>query len=130
MVEINGIKYKLIFTTKAYKGICEKFGSYGEFCDVFGKMGAQYSAVDCANIAWLIALLANQAIMIKNYENKTKEPLIEAEYIELKTKPRDLTSMNLQAVEAINEGWKSQAEKTEETDEVLDEIKKTQGAQR
>ena len=128
-IKLNDKSYPLIFTTKAYADICEKFKTYGEFIKTFTHIGdVKYNAQDCNNIAWLIALLANQAILISNYENKEKEPLLDPEYIVLKTKPRDLTDMNLKAIQAITEGWKSQTE-SEESDEVLDEIKNVKGAE-
>lgn len=62
-------------------------------------------------IVWLIALLANQSIMIHNLKNKdTPKPLITEEEVELLTTPMELADYKNAILSAMFRGTKRHVE--------------------
>ena len=67
-------------------------------------------------IVWLITLLANQSILIRNLKNKNApEELLTEEEVELLTSPLDLAAYKNAITEAMFKGTKRDVESEEET---------------
>ena len=115
-INIGGQDYELILTTKATKEIAARYGGLQNLGDKLMNSENFEAALD--EIVWLIALLANQSILIYNFQNKGSEkPLLTAEEIELFTKPADLAEYKAAITEAMFRGTKRNivSEDAEET---------------
>lgn len=109
LINIGGQDYELILTTKATKEIAARYGGLQNLGDKLMKSENFEAALD--EIVWLIALLANQSILIYNFQNKGNEkPLLTAEEIELFTKPSDLAEYKAAITEAMFRGTKRNME--------------------
>jgi hypothetical protein len=88
-ITIAGKEYQLILTTRATKEIAKRYGGLANLGDKLMKSENFELALD--ELIWLIALLANQSILIHNFQHPEdkREPLTE-EAIELLTTPTDL----------------------------------------
>ena len=91
VIVIGGKEYELLLTTKATKEIAKKYGGLSKLGEELGKSENFEKAID--EIVWLIALLANQTILVHNFQhpNEQKE-LLSEETIELLTTPSDSVS--------------------------------------
>jgi len=68
VINIGGIDYELILTTRATKSITERYGGLENIGDKLLKSESFELALD--EIVWLLTLLANQSILIHNLKNK------------------------------------------------------------
>ena len=104
-ITIGGKEYELVLTTGATKQIAKRYGGLASLGDKLMKAENFENALD--ELIWLITLLANQSIMINNFqhpENK-RDPLTE-ETIELLTSPLELTAYKDAIMESMFKGTK------------------------
>ena len=89
VITIGGKEYELLLTTKATKEIGKKYGGLSDLGDKLMKAENFETAID--ELIWLIALLANQPILIHNLKNPDdKKELLEPETVELLTTPYEI----------------------------------------
>lgn len=114
VINIGGEEYTLVLTTKATKEIAGRYGGLENLGDKL--MKSENFEMAIGEIVWLIALLANQSILIFNLKNKEhpKELLTEDE-VELLTVPSDLAEYKSAIMEALYKGTKRNIES--ETDQ-------------
>lgn len=114
-VQIGGVEYPLIFTTKATKEIAKRYGGLANLGETLLKNENFEMALD--EVTWLIALLANQSILIHNLQNEEKKPLLTEEVVELLTTPLQLADYKNAITEAMMSGTKRHIESEENTSE-------------
>ena len=113
-INIGGKEYELILTTRATKAIAGRYGGLENLGEKLMKSENFEMALD--EIVWLITLLANQSILIRNLKNKkTPEDLLTEEEVELLTSPLDLAAYKKAITEAMFKGTKRDIESEEET---------------
>ena len=113
-ISIGGKKYELILTTRATKAIAGRYGGLENLGEKLMKSENFEMALD--EIVWLITLLANQSILIRNLKNKNApEDLLTEEEVELLTSPLDLAAYKNAMTEAMFKGTKRDIESEEET---------------
>ena len=103
IINIGGDDYELILTTKATKAIAARYGGLDKLSEKLMKAENFEMALD--ELLWLLALLANQSILIHNLKNKDapKELLTEDE-LELLTSPLELATYKGAITEAMFKG--------------------------
>jgi hypothetical protein len=100
---MGGVEYELILTTRATKEIAARFGGLENLGEKLMKSENFEKALD--EICWLIALLANQSIMIHNLKNPhEKRELLTSEEVELLTSPLELAAYKEALTEAMLKG--------------------------
>ena len=99
-IQINGEEYRLVMTTAATREIIARFGGL----ENIGKALENEGAGGIGELAWLVALLANQGIKQDNFLNNTKKKELTPEIVELFTSPADLADMQSAIVEALTKG--------------------------
>ena len=108
-VTIGGTEYELILTTRATKEIAKRYGGLENLGEKLMKAENFEMALD--EICWLIALLANQSVLIHNLKHKdAPRDLITEEEIELLTTPLDLATCKAAITEAMFRGTKRNIE--------------------
>ena len=108
-VTIGGTEYELLLTTRATKAIAGRYGGLESLGDK--RMKAENFELALDEIIWLIALLANQTIMIHNLRNKdNQKPLLTEEELELLTSPFELADCKNAITEAMFRGAKRHIE--------------------
>ncbi|KEF39666.1 hypothetical protein M670_00687 [Schinkia azotoformans MEV2011] len=113
-INIGGKEYELVLTTRATKAIAGRYGGLENLGEKLMKSENFEMALD--EIVWLITLLANQSILIRNLKNKnTPEDLLTEEEVELLTSPLDLAAYKNAITEAMFKGTKRDIESEEET---------------
>ena len=90
LITIGGKEYRLILTTKATKEIAKRYGGLENLGEKL--MKAENFEMALEEIVWLIALLANQSILINNRLNGEKEELLTEDDVELLTSPHELAT--------------------------------------
>jgi hypothetical protein len=114
-INIGGTEYPLILTTKATKEIARRYGGLESLGDKLMKQENFEMALD--EIIWLLALLANQSILIHNFQNpKDPKNVLTEEALELLTSPFELASYKDAILEAMFKGAKRTVE-SEDGDE-------------
>jgi hypothetical protein len=102
-IVMGGAEYELILTTRATKEIAGRFGGLEKLGDKLMKSENFEAALE--EICWLIALLANQSIMIHNLKNPhEKRELLTADEVELLTSPLELAAYKEAITEAMLKG--------------------------
>ena len=98
-------EYQLILTTRATKEIANRYGGLANLGDKLMKSENFELALD--ELIWLIALLANQSILIHNFQHPEdkRDPLTE-ETIELLTSPHELAVYKDAIMESMFRGTK------------------------
>lgn len=105
IIEIGGMEYQLILTTKATKEIAKRYGGLENLGDKLMKSESFEMALD--EIVWLIMLLANQGVLIHNLQNKNdRRELLTEEEVELLTSPFELATYKETIMEAMYRGTK------------------------
>lgn len=100
-VKIAGKEYRLVFTTAAMKQVGAKYGGIEQMGE---KMDADRSAA-IDDICWLVALLANQGIMIDTRNTNPNNPdLLNVDLVGLLTMPWEIESLSQAAIHAIELG--------------------------
>lgn len=113
-INIGGKEYELVLTTRATKAIAGRYGGLENLGEKLMKSENFEMALD--EIVWLITLLANQSILIRNLKNKNApEELLTEEEVELLTSPLDLAAYKNAITEAMFKGTKRDIESEEET---------------
>lgn len=113
LITIGGKEYSLILTTKATKEIAKRYGGLENLGEKI--MKAENFEMALEEIVWLIALLANQSILINNRLNGEKEELLTEDDVELLTSPHELATYKDAIMEAMFKGTKRNIE-SEETE--------------
>lgn len=105
VINIGGVDFELMLTTRATKEIARRYGGLENLGDKLMKSENFELALD--EIIWLITLLANQSILIHNLKNKDnpKDVLTEDE-VELLTSPLELATYKSAITEAMFKGTK------------------------
>lgn len=112
LIEIGGMEYQLILTTKATKEIAKRYGGLENLGDKLMKSESLEMALD--EIVWLITLLANQGVLIHNLQNKNdRRELLTEEEVELLTSPFELATYKEVIMEAMYRGTKRYIESEE-----------------
>lgn len=112
-VKIGGVEYPLIFTTKATKEIAKRYGGLANLGETLMKNENFEMALD--EVTWLIALLANQSILIHNLQNEEQKSLLSEEAVELLTTPLELADYKNAITEAMVNGTKRHIESDDNT---------------
>ncbi|MDR1559866.1 MAG: hypothetical protein LBS84_09265 [Clostridiales bacterium] len=102
-INIGGVDFELILTTRATKEIARRYGGLDNLGEKLMKSENFEMALD--EIIWLITVLANQSILIHNLKNKDapKDVLTEDE-VELLTSPLELATYKNAITEAMFKG--------------------------
>lgn len=112
-INIGGKEYELILTTRATKAIAGRYGGLENLGEKLMKSENFEMALD--EIIWLITILANQSILIRNLRKKNSpEELLTEEEVELLTTPFDLAEYKNAITEAMFKGTKRNVESEEE----------------
>ena len=108
-IMIGGKEYELVLTTRATKEIARRYGGLASLGDKLMKAENFENAL--AELIWLIALLANQSILIHNFQHpeEKRDPLTE-EMIELLTSPHELAAYKDAIMESMFKGTKRYVE--------------------
>jgi hypothetical protein len=113
VITIGGKEYELILTTRATKAIANRYGGLENLGEKLIKSENFEMALD--EIVWLLTLLANQSILIRNLKNKGKaEDLLTEDEVELLTSPLDLAAYKNAITEAMFKGTKRNVESEDE----------------
>jgi len=113
-IKICDKEYGLVLTTRATKAIAGRYGGLEYLGEKLMKSENFEMALD--EIVWLITLLENQYILIRNLKNKNApEELLTEEEVELLTSPLDLAEYKSAITEAMFKGAKRNVESEEET---------------
>ena len=105
--------YELILTTRATKEIARRYGGLENLGEKLMKSENFEMALD--EVVWLLTLLANQSILVRNLKNRdTPEPLLTEDEVELLTSPLDLAAYKEAITEAMFRGTKRNIQSEEE----------------
>ncbi len=105
MITIGGKEYELVLTTRATKEIAKRYGGLASLGDRLLNTENFELALD--ELIWLIALLANQSILIHNFQHpEEKQELLTEEAIELLTTPTDLAEYKDAIMDSMLRGTK------------------------
>lgn len=106
---IGDEEYTLLLTTKATKEIAGRYGGLENLGDKL--MKSENFEMAIGEIVWLIALLANQSILVHNLKHKdAPKELLTEEMVELLTTPVDLADYKAAITEALYKGTKRNVE--------------------
>ena len=109
VIKIGGKEYELLLTTKATKEIAGRYGGLANLGEKLMKSENFEQALD--EVIWLITLLANQSVLIHNYEHPDDEkPLLKEETVELLTTPYDLAEYKDAILTSLYKGTKRHVE--------------------
>ena len=113
-IVIGGQPYELILTTRATKEIARRYGGLENLGEMLMKSENFELALD--EVVWLITLLANQSILVRNLKNRdTPDPLLTEADVELHTSPLELATYKEAITEAMFRGTKRNIESEEES---------------
>lgn len=113
VITIGTKEYELILTTRATKAIANRYGGLENLGEKLMKSENFEMALD--EIVWLLTLLANQSILIRNLKNKGEaEDLLTEDEVELLTSPLDLAAYKNAITEAMFKGTKRNVESEDE----------------
>jgi len=105
MITVGDEQYDLILTTRATKLIAKRYGGLEKLGDKLMKSENFEGALE--EICWLVALLANQSILIHNLRHRdAPRELLTEEEVELLTTPLDLAGFREAITEAMFRGTK------------------------
>ena len=104
-ITVGDEQYDLILTTRATKLIAKRYGGLEKLGDKLMKSENFEGALE--EICWLVALLANQSILIHNLRHRdAPRELLTEEEVELLTTPLDLAGFREAITEAMFRGTK------------------------
>ena len=113
LITIGGEEYELLLTTKATKEIAGRYGGLENLGDKL--MKSENFEMAIGEIVWLITLLANQSVLIHNFQfPDDQQELLDAETLELLTSPYDLLGFKDAIMSCMSKGTARHVE-TEET---------------
>jgi len=108
-ITLGGEQYDLILTTRATKEIAARYGGLEKLGDKL--MKSENFEMALSEICWLIALMANQSILIHNLRHKdAPRELLTEDEVELLTSPLDLAGYREAITEAMFRGTKRNIE--------------------
>ena len=111
---IGGDEYTLLLTTRATKEIAGRYGGLENLGDKL--MKSENFEMAIGEIVWLIALLANQSILVHNLKHRdAPRELLTEEMVELLTVPADLATYKSAIMEALLKGTKRNVESETDT---------------
>jgi len=110
-ITIDQQEYRLVLTTRATKEIARRYGGLENLGEKLLK--AENFEMALEEIVWLIALLANQGILIRNRMEGEKRPLLTEEDVELLTSPMELAVFKDAILEALLKGTRRDVESEE-----------------
>lgn len=116
-IKIGGKSYELLLTTGATKEIAKRYGGLENLGDKL--MKSENFEMAIGEIVWLITLLANQPILIRNLTNEEKQPLLTEETVELLTTPLDLAEYKNAITTAMYKGTKRNVESEDNSKNAL-----------
>ena len=122
-VVINDREFNLVYTSAAMLEIIEKFGDVEGMADKLQQNQAEAARI----VPWLIALLANQGVMLETGNAKPSNPdLIDSDWVALYTMPKDWEYLMGECMSAIAIGNGTYHEAPDEgpVDVVLEELEK------
>ena len=120
IVNIGGVEYEMLLTTRATKAIAKRYGGLENLGDKLMKAENFEMALD--EVVWLVTLLCNQSIMIENLNNKDKQrELLSEEAVELLTSPFELSVCKDAIREALFKGTKLNVESEPDSKNVVAE---------
>ncbi len=106
---IGGQEYTLLLTTKATKEIAGRYGGLENLGDKL--MKSENFEMAIGEIVWLITMLANQTIMIHNFQHRDEpKELLTEDMVELLTTPLDLAGYKAAITEALYKGTRRNVE--------------------
>ena len=99
-IVIGGDEYTLVLTTKATKEIAGRYGGLENLGEKL--MKSENFEMAIGEIVWLIALLANQSILIHNLKHPdAPKAVLSEEAVELLAAPLDLADYKVAITEAL-----------------------------
>lgn len=108
-IEIGGMSYELILTTKATKAIAGKYGGIENLGETLLK--SENFELALSEIVWLITLLANQSLLIHNLKHPdAPKDLLTEDLVELLTIPMELATYKQAITEAMFKGTRRDVE--------------------
>lgn len=109
VIRIGGTEYELLLTTRATKEIAKRYGGLADLGEKLMKTENFEMALD--EVVWLIALLANQSVMVHNlYHPEDARPLLTEEAVELLTTPFELASYRAAIMDAMYNGTRREVQ--------------------
>lgn len=115
VIRIGETEYEMLLTTKATKEIAKRYGGLSNLGEKLMKSENFEMALD--EIVWLIALLANQSVLIHNLQNPSEKwELLTEEAVELLTSPLELGEYKNAIMEAMYKGTKRHVESEGESE--------------
>lgn len=102
VLEIHGKEYELVLTTFATKEIIHRYGGLDKVGEKLQKAKTQEEALD--EVIWLVTLLANQPILLRNEFEGAEEELLTERKLELCSTPGDLYRYKNAITSAILKG--------------------------
>ena len=114
VIQIGGKEYALLLTTRATKEISMRYGGLQNLGDKLFE-GKENFDEGLDEIIWLITLLANQSVMVHNFQHPDdKQDLLDEDTLELMTSPYDLMAFKDAIMSCMSKGTARHVE-TEET---------------
>jgi hypothetical protein len=117
-VTIGGVEYPLIVTTRATKEIAKRYGGLEHLGTKL--MNAENMEDALSEVVWIITMLANQAILIHNFQNrdnqKGQKTILTEDEIELMTTPADMFGFKAAITEAMIKGTQRTVESEDDGD--------------
>ena len=108
-INLDGVQYELLLTTKATREIAKRYGGLENLGEQLMKAENFEMALD--EVIALIVLLANQPIQIYNLKHPNDQrELLTTELVELLTSPYDLAEYKDAIMEAMVRGTKRNVE--------------------
>ena len=109
VITIGDEEYTLLLTTKATREIAGRYGGLENLGEKL--MKSENFEMAIGEIVWLIALLANQSILVHNLKDKEHpKELLTEDVVELLTTPLDLAGYKTAITEALYKGTKRKVE--------------------
>ena len=113
VIHIGNEEYPLLLTTKATREIAARYGGLENLGEKL--MKSENFEMALAEIVWLIALLANQPILIHNLRHKDEQkPVLTEDEIELLTVPTDRAEYRTAITDALYKGTKRNIQSEED----------------
>ena len=113
VIRIGDEEYPLLLTTKATREIAARYGGLENLGEKL--MKSENFEMALSEIVWLIALLANQPILIHNLRHKDEQkPVLTEDEIELLTVPTDLAEYRTAITDALYKGTKRNIQSEED----------------
>ena len=114
VIRIGEEEYPLLLTTMATREIAARYGGLEYLGEKL--MKSENLEMALAEIVWLIALLANQPILIHNLRHKDEQkPVLTEDEIELLTIPTDLAEYRTAITDALYKGTRRNIQSEEDS---------------